>query len=55
MRGRDDAKLLVVDIDTWGSDVAKQYAVNSLPAVWVYEDGERVTTDLQQAFDRLAN
>ena len=55
VRKKEGARLLVVDIDSWGSDVAKQYTVTSLPALWLYEDGKRVSTDGQQILDRLAS
>lgn len=55
MRKRDDARLLVIDIGSGNTDVARQFNVTSIPALWLYEDGEKVSTDIQQVFDRLSN
>ncbi len=46
-------RLLRVDIDTWGSPVAKQYGINRLPTVWFYEGTRKVSTDTRQSFNLL--
>ncbi|MCA9757368.1 MAG: hypothetical protein KDA27_16310 [Candidatus Eisenbacteria bacterium] len=42
-----------VDIVKWGSPVATQYAIQSIPALWLYKDGKLVTKDSQQVFKHL--
>lgn len=42
-----------VDIDRWGSPVASQYGIDSLPALYLYEDGELVSKDLQEVWGKL--
>ncbi len=54
IRSRTDLRLRIVDIGAWGSDVAKQYGIRSLPQVWLYEDGEFVSNDLDQVLQRIS-
>jgi len=54
VRSRTDLRLRVVDIEAWGSPVAKQYEIHSLPQVWLYEDGEFVSKDLDEVLNRIA-
>lgn len=49
----EGTQLLIIDIDSWSSPVARQYKVNRLPQAWLYEGSERVSTDLQDVFQRL--
>lgn len=48
---RPDLRLVRIDIASWGSPVAKQYGIRSIPAVWLYEDGRAVSQDTRQALD----
>ena len=55
--GRSDSlarRLRLVDIETWHSPVPKQYGVNRLPLLWLYTDGERVTSDTDAVLAQLA-
>ena len=45
---RADVRLRIVDIQSWGSPVAKQYHVQRLPWLWLYQDGRRVSTDTRE-------
>ena len=47
-------QLLIVDIDRWGSPVAKQYSINSIPAAWLYDGTEQVSTDLRDVMGQLS-
>ena len=38
-------RLLRIDIDQWGSPVAKQYDINRLPTVWLYNGSQLVASD----------
>ena len=46
-------KLLRIDIDKWGSAVARQYAIRSLPTVWLYDGTTRITTNTGDALSRV--
>jgi hypothetical protein len=49
----DDYRLVRIDIGNWGSPVAKQYAINQLPAVWLYDGTTLVTQDTRGALQQL--
>jgi hypothetical protein len=37
VNAKEGTRLLRIDVDTWGSDVARQYGIRSLPTLWLYE------------------
>ena len=47
-------RVLKIDIDTWGSPVAKQYDIHSLPTLWLYEGKERRATGRREVFELLS-
>ena len=47
-------KLRRIDIAEWGSPVARQCGIRSLPTIWLYEDSRLVTKDRDQVMTRLA-
>ncbi len=36
----------MIDIDKWGSPVAEQYGIRSIPHLVLYEDGKQTTSGL---------
>lgn len=46
-------KLRRVDIGQWSSPVAKQYGIDRLPTLWLYEDGELYSKDKDDIAARL--
>ena len=50
---RDQVKLRVVDIVSWDSAVARQYAIRSLPTVWLCEDGVLFARDRGKVISKL--
>jgi hypothetical protein len=50
----DRTRLLRIDIGKWGSPVAEQYGIRSLPTVWLYEGTDRTTGDTRKALARLS-
>lgn len=44
-----------IDINNWDSDVAKQYRIDSLPALWLYKDRKLVTQDREEVFRYLSS
>jgi len=46
-------KLVRIDIDNWGSAVAKQYGIRGLPHLLLYEDGSLVTEGARQVMSKL--
>lgn len=50
-----NVKLRKIDIVNWESEVARQYRVQSLPTIWLYEDGELLTRDRREIAERLGN
>ncbi len=55
MKGRDDVALRRIDIDNWDSPVAKQFNLNSLPALYLYDGDELVSKNGPQILQRLQN
>ncbi len=53
IRNTDAANLRIIDIDRWGSPVAEQYGIRSIPALWLYEGTERVSTDTREVLRLL--
>lgn len=49
----DGTRLLRVDVDTWGSPVAKQFGINSLPTVYLFEGRDLVLTDTRAVLARI--
>jgi hypothetical protein len=47
-------RLLRIDIDRWGSPVAKQYGINRLPTVWLYNGTTKVASDTQAAWGQVS-
>lgn len=46
-------KLRRIDLGSWGSPVAEQYGIRSLPTIWLYEDGELLSKDRRAVAARL--
>jgi len=46
-------QLRIIDIDSWSSEVAQQHSIRRLPTIWLYEDGNLVTKDTNEAVSRL--
>ena len=36
-RQKKNFRIVKVDINKWGSEVAEQYGIKSLPSLWLYE------------------
>ena len=47
-------RLLRIDIDRWGSPVAKQYGINRLPTVWLYNGTNKVASGTQAAIAQVS-
>ena len=41
---------MIVDIDKWGSPVANQHEIRSIPALWLYDGTELKSKDLKQVW-----
>ena len=50
---KQSCRVLRIDIDKWGSAVARQYAIRSLPTLWLYDGTTRVTTNTGEALSRV--
>lgn len=46
-------KLRRIDIGSWDSPVADQYAIRRLPTVWLYIDGKLYSKELDAVAKRL--
>ena len=53
MKGRDDVALRRIDIVEWDSPVAKQFKLNSLPALYLYDGKELVSKNGPEILKRL--
>ena len=53
VRRNPGTRLLIVDIDSWGSPVAKQHGIRSIPALWLFDGRQRVTTNTGQVLQAL--
>ena len=53
VRERGGLKLRRIDIDQWGSPVAKQYGIRSLPALYLYEGTRLVSQDTSDVLKRI--
>ncbi len=53
MNQNEQAHLVRIDIDQWGSDVAQQYGIRSLPSLRLYEGGELVAEGMREVLGRL--
>ena len=53
IQAKESCRLLRIDIDKWGSPVARQHGINSLPTVWLYDGSKRVSTDTRDALTRV--
>lgn len=49
----DGTRLLRIDIDTWGSDVARQFGIRSLPTLYLFEGKDLVARDTREVLQRL--
>lgn len=49
----DGTRLLRVDIDTWSSDVARQYGIRSLPTLYLFEGKDLVLKDTRAVLQRI--
>ncbi len=54
INGKQDCRLLRIDIDQWGSAVASQYGIRRLPTVWLYNGSERVASDTRDVLTRVS-
>lgn len=50
-----NVRLRKIDIASWSSPVAKQFGIRSIPALWLYEGTERVSTDTRDVLNRVSN
>jgi hypothetical protein len=46
---RPFVRLLRIDVTSWDSPVARQYEIQSLPQVWLYDGKQRLTADQGRA------
>ena len=53
INGKQACRLLRIDIDQWGSAVARQYGIRSLPTVWLYNGTTRVANNTSEAVTRI--
>jgi thioredoxin-like negative regulator of GroEL len=53
VEAKEGTRLLKIDVDTWGSDVARQYGIRSLPTLWLYEGTELESRDSREIWERL--
>ncbi|MCZ6573402.1 MAG: thioredoxin family protein [Planctomycetota bacterium] len=44
-----------IDIDEWGSDVARQYNIRRLPTLWLYDGDELVSKDTREIIQVLSD
>jgi len=42
---RSDLRLHLIDIRNWNSPVAKQFAIDRLPMVWLFTNGRQITNE----------
>ena len=52
--GQQNTNLRRIDIQTWGSQVAKQCEIRKLPTLWLYKGNDRVATETRDVLQRLA-
>jgi hypothetical protein len=50
----DGTRLLRIDIGSWGSAVASQFGIQSLPTVHLYDGKTKVSDDTRAVLDRLS-
>jgi thioredoxin-like negative regulator of GroEL len=50
---RQDVHLRIIDINAWSSEVAQQHSIRRLPTIWLYQDGNLVTKDTNEAVSKL--
>ncbi len=55
IESKQGCRLLRIDIDRWGSDVAKQYSIRSIPALWLYDGRKRVSSDTGDVLSRVSS
>ena len=48
-----ELKLRVIDVGSWQSPVAKQFGIDRLPTLWLYENGKLVSKDTQEIGKRM--
>lgn len=46
-------KLRRIDIKRWGSPVAEQHSIASIPQLWLYDGSRLVTRDAMEVMSRL--
>ena len=54
VKDKDNVVLRIIDIDKWGSAVASQYRIRSLPTLWLYDGETRVASDARAVFQRIS-
>lgn len=52
-KASSELKLRVVDIADWKSPVARQYGIDRLPTLWLYENGKLYSKDRKKIAARL--
>ena len=52
-RKHSEVKLRIVDVVSWGSEVAQQHGIRGLPTIWLYEDGQLSTKERGAVLARL--
>lgn len=50
---RDDVRVRVIDIGSPPGEVARQFGIEQVPRVWLYQHGKRVTDDLDTVWQIL--
>ena len=53
IRTKQNVQLRRIDINTWNSQVARQFGIRRLPTVWLFNGTEKVTTDRNKALARI--
>ncbi len=53
VQSKSNCKLRRIDIVSWKSDVARQFGINRLPTVWLYNGQHRVSSDSRDVFARV--
>jgi thioredoxin-like negative regulator of GroEL len=52
-QANDKCDLVRIDIDQWGSPVAEQFDIRSLPTVWLYKGSDLQETEAMQIVQQI--
>ena len=53
VRSKKNFRVLIIDIDKWGSPVAEQHEIRSIPALWLYDGTELKSKDSRKVLALL--